>query len=267
MRVFDQRWPTCIIIEIEDRDFYRERSKKTGKVGGSLMPTKNRAHNPNGRGGKIVSPRQAHFRGLITKHCRGLEVGIEWLLPESVLTQPLVVEVRSTLVGVLAPLIFAAPFALYAKVWRSASGPMPLISLLLLLSNGVWWVILQSEGAFYLAAIFHGIQYLAIVIIFHVRDQVARPGNRHGTTYHAVRFYMMSLALGYVLFHCLPPGFVMAGFGPVESIVLVVAAINIHHFVVDAFIWRLKRSEGNRRIVEAGRRDPRSQLAPSEGIV
>lgn len=76
MRVFDQRWPTCIIIEIEDRDFYRERSKKTGKVGGSLMPTKNRAHNSNGRGGKIVSPRQAHFRGLITKHCRGLEVGL-----------------------------------------------------------------------------------------------------------------------------------------------------------------------------------------------
>ncbi len=39
-------------------------------------------------------------------------------------------------------------------------------------------------------------------------------------------------------------------FGPDESIVLVVAAINIHHFVVDAFIWRLRRSEGNRRIVE-----------------
>lgn len=76
MKVFKQRWPTCIIIEVEDRDFYRERSKKTGKIGGALMPTKNRAHNPNGRGGKIVSPRQVHFRQLIAAHCRGLEVGL-----------------------------------------------------------------------------------------------------------------------------------------------------------------------------------------------
>ena len=38
----------------------------------------------------------------------------------------------------------------------------------------------------------------------------------------------------------------------VESIALVVAAINIHHFIVDAYIWRLKSGDGNRQIVEAG---------------
>ena len=55
---------------------------------------------------------------------------------------------------------------------------------------------------------------------------------------------------GPLVLKALPPGFVMSGFGPVESMVLVVAAINLHHFVVDAFIWRLKSGEGNRRIVE-----------------
>ena len=33
----------------------------------------------------------------------------------------------------------------------------------------------------------------------------------------------------------------MAGFGMAESMLLVVATINIHHFIVDAFIWKLRR--------------------------
>jgi hypothetical protein len=36
----------------------------------------------------------------------------------------------------------------------------------------------------------------------------------------------------------------------VESVLLVVAAINIHHFIVDAYIWRLKPGDRNRQIVE-----------------
>ena len=28
------------------------------------------------------------------------------------------------------------------------------------------------------------------------------------------------------------------------------AAINLHHFVVDAYVWRLKKQDSNRRIVE-----------------
>jgi hypothetical protein len=31
-----------------------------------------------------------------------------------------------------------------------------------------------------------------------------------------------------------------------------VAMINIHHFIVDAFIWRLKKSDTNRGIVDSG---------------
>jgi Holliday junction resolvase RusA-like endonuclease len=75
VRVFDQRWPTCIIIEIDDADFFRERGK-SGKMGGALMPTKNRAHGAKRGGGKFVTPRQKHFRGLIAWHCKGLEVGL-----------------------------------------------------------------------------------------------------------------------------------------------------------------------------------------------
>jgi hypothetical protein len=31
---------------------------------------------------------------------------------------------------------------------------------------------------------------------------------------------------------------------------LVTAAINVHHFIVDGYIWRLKKSDSNRRVVD-----------------
>ena len=65
-----------------------------------------------------------------------------------------------------------------------------------------------------------------------------------------------ALTLAYALFYCLPMGYRLVGFGITESMFLVVAVINIHHFVVDAFIWRVARDSKNRRIVEAGAAAP-----------
>ena len=85
-----------------------------------------------------------------------------------------------------------------------------------------------------------------------MKDQMARPGNRQGALAHGLRFYGTSLLLAYALFSCLPQAYRWAGFGYVQSLLLVAAAINVHHFVVDAFIWRLGAGSDNRRIVEAG---------------
>ena len=43
----------------------------------------------------------------------------------------------------------------------------------------------------------------------------------------------------------------LMGFGRVEAGFMVIAVINIHHFIVDAFIWRVRRDDRNRQIVEA----------------
>jgi len=94
-------------------------------------------------------------------------------------------------------------------------------------------------SAFFWATIFHGLQYLVIVAIFHVKDQSDLPNNERGALYHAAHFYLFSLALGYGLFYCWPYAFVLVGFGLAESVLLVAAAINIHHFIVDAHIWRM----------------------------
>jgi hypothetical protein len=148
-------------------------------------------------------------------------------------------------------LAFAAVPLLFWQIWRTESRPMPLISALSLVANGFWWFVFPPLQAFVWATIFHGIQYLAIVIIFHVKEQTGRADNRHSAPYHVVWFYGMSLLLGYVLFDPFPRLYVSAGFSPTQSMMLVVAAINIHHFIVDAFIWRLGRSDNNRAIVDS----------------
>ena len=128
---------------------------------------------------------------------------------------------------------------------------MPLIGLLAVLANGIWWVVLDYLSAFFWATIFHGLQYLAIATIFHVKDQSDLPNNERGALYHTTHFYLLSLVLGYGLFYCWPYAFVLVGFGLAESVLLVAAAINIHHFIVDAYIWKLGRKDSNRKIVDS----------------
>ena len=176
----------------------------------------------------------------------GPDVGLNWLthlyLPAGTY------RLLNYLVGALA---LVTAILLFAKVWRSNGSPMPLISLMMIISNGVWWFVLAPLQAFVYATIFHGVQYLAIVIMFHVKDQIARPENRRPTLYHVAWFYGASLLLGYGLFYCMPRGYALAGFDLTESLLLSIAAINIHHFVVDAYIWRLGKSDSNRQVVDS----------------
>ena len=162
-----------------------------------------------------------------------------------------VMSLRLALLETLRVVGIASPFVLFFVLWRSKTGPMPLISLMVIFANGIWFFVLNAINAFVWATIFHGIQYLAIVIIFHVKDQRAREDNRHGTAYHVIWFYAVCVLLGYTLFRVLPGAYVFAGFGLSESMLLTVAAINIHHFIVDGYIWRLKKTDTNRRIVDS----------------
>lgn len=151
--------------------------------------------------------------------------------------------------AVLGGLAIVLPWFLYIRVWRTQGQPMPLISLLAVVTNGIWFVVFSHYDAYIWATIFHGIQYLAIATVFHIKDQTARPENKRGPLYHAFWFYAISLLLGYGLFNCWPQAYMLFGFGPAESVLLVIAVINIHHFIVDAYIWKLKPGDSNRQIV------------------
>ncbi len=66
-----------------------------------------------------------------------------------------------------------------------------------------------------------------------------------------VWFYLASLLLGFGLFHGWPHVYVWAGRGLAESMLLTVATINLHHFIVDAYIWRLRKDPNRTVMMEA----------------
>ena len=125
--------------------------------------------------------------------------------------------------------------------WR-LRGRMPLISMLLVAINGLWWLGLGYDQAFFWATIFHSAQYLAIVIVYHVNDEVSQDENERGWLWHAGSFYLISILLGLVLFLLVPAIYVLGGgFELLSTMIMVTAGINMHHFLVDGYIWKSKR--------------------------
>jgi len=143
--------------------------------------------------------------------------------------------------GAVVTMALAACTAPVWFFWR-LRGRMPLISMVLVAINGVWWLGLGYDQAFFWATIFHSAQYLAIVIVYHVNDEVRRDENQRSWIAHAGQFYAISILLGVTLFLVIPFLYTMiGGFDLFTTMVMVTAGINMHHFLIDGYIWRSKR--------------------------
>jgi hypothetical protein len=181
------------------------------------------------------------------------DAGLDWLLPFATRQSPAVAALLGWVRPALIGLGLGGPLALWLLLARRGK-TLPLTSGLALLMNGVWWYFLPAYEAFVWATFFHAAQYLAIVLVFHVREQ--------GATGHAARsaigFYALCVALGYALFNCLPQAYAWAGFTTTESLLMVIAIVNLHHFIVDGFIWKLGRQDSNRAVVVADLSPPQA---------
>ena len=138
---------------------------------------------------------------------------------------------------VLAILIFALPIIVFFRL-RDKGKTLPLIAWVLLFVNGIWWVTVSYGVAWIWATIFHSIQYIVIVVIFHVNDQLKQPNNERGALFHSVWFYGLSMLLGYFLFQIWPHLYMPFGFDMEAAVLMTVATVNLHHFIVDGYIWR-----------------------------
>jgi len=87
-----------------------------------------------------------------------------------------------------------------------------------------------------------------------VRDQKQLSANRHGWLYHTLWLYGVFLLLGYLLFQVWPYAYVWAAFPLSESILLVGAVVNIRQFIVERYIWKLRRDPNYRIVVGEGAR-------------
>jgi hypothetical protein len=173
--------------------------------------------------------------------------GMALLLPRGFYTG---FPMRTALMQTLTVLSLVAPVALFLWLRTRRGLVLPMISVAVIVSNAIWWTLFNYFNAFVWATVFHGLQYLAIVSVFHIRDQERRASNVHGWFFHTATFYVTCLILGWVLFFRWPQTYWLFGFGIVQSGLLVTAIINIHHFVVDAFIWRLKRDPNYQTVVD-----------------
>jgi hypothetical protein len=180
-----------------------------------------------------------------------INVGLSWIIPWSILGTPAMQGAIEFARQALSLLTFAAPLAWYFWHSRQKGRALPLMPMFIMATNGVWWVALDYMQAFVLATVAHGLQYLAIMLIFHVREKVREPGNTRPAWLHAVQFYGICLVLGYGLFFCWPFAFQFLGAGLAQANLMVIATINIHHFIVDRYIWRLRGSPNARTMADA----------------
>jgi hypothetical protein len=162
------------------------------------------------------------------------------------------------LIAMLRPACLVAPFLLFLAGTVGRGPRLPVISILTIVANAFWWTTLRYMDAFVWATIFHGLQYLAIVIIFHVRERreaerASGPAVMGRWLRPAAEFYAVCVVVGYLLFQAWPHASVLASLHFSQSLLIMVAIINIHHFIVDAYIWRLKRDPNYAVVTSATR--------------
>lgn len=167
--------------------------------------------------------------------------GLGWFVPAVIEANALFQGIRQALAWLLLGAVLLVPFSLFWQLRRRAGPRVPPISLLLQVTNGLWWIGSDYLNAWFWTSVCHSIQYLVIAIVRHVDEQVPewRAGGREvAVALHGAAFYAASLVAGAVLFLATPWLFAMAGFRALEAHAMVTIVINLHHFVVDGYIWR-----------------------------
>jgi hypothetical protein len=170
--------------------------------------------------------------------------GLRWFISrQTVESIPLLTGSYQAIVWLLMMAVFLLPISLFWQLRRMRGKKVPLIVLLMQITNGLWWLGSDYLDAWFFTAVFHSIQYLIIVTDRHVADYVPREasGDRsRAAILHGTAFYGFSLLVGYVLFLIVPGAYAMLGFDGLQSYAMMTMVINLHHFVVDGCIWRTK---------------------------
>lgn len=172
--------------------------------------------------------------------------GLSWFVsPATIASIPALSLAHSGVVTVLSAAVLLLPFSLFWQLHRARGRNVPLIALLLQVTNGIWWLTTDYLSAFWWTTAFHSIQYLIIVVAMHVKEQTAQPnpklGSWHTGWFHGAWFYGLSFVLAGFLFFVIPiVTFVPLGFAAPQAILMMTTIINLHHFIVDGFIWRNK---------------------------
>jgi hypothetical protein len=180
--------------------------------------------------------------------CTGHGSGLFWFVSrERLLSTVLTAGLYQMVVALLSAALFLVPVSAFWRWHRTRERTIPLISLLLPITNGVWWVGSDYLDAWFWTAVLHSVQYLIIVTVRHADDRVGRlpaAGRLRLRILHGAAFYGFSLWVGFGLFLVAPAAYTLLGFDGLQAYVMMTMVINVHHFIVDGFIWRTAARPG-----------------------
>jgi hypothetical protein len=170
--------------------------------------------------------------------------GVSWFVSRQWLaTMPVLMFLYRGLVAVVTVATILLPLSLFWQLHRLRKKNIPVMTLVLQLTNAMWWLGTTYLNAWFWTAMLHSIQYLIVVVDRHVSDQMARTdrrGSLHRPIVYAAGFYGVSLVLGVLLFFVTPLMYIPFGFTPTQAFTMMTWVINLHHFIVDGFIWRTR---------------------------
>jgi hypothetical protein len=120
----------------------------------------------------------------------------------------------------------------------------PVIVMLPAVTQFVWFVPGLTTGDFFLfVPVFHSLQYLPIALAMHLGDTLGNPHDsrsRRRLAFETARWCGLNFAGGLALFYSLPRAVSWLGIELPLAIGVVYAAIQLHHFIVDGVIWKLR---------------------------
>jgi len=171
--------------------------------------------------------------------------GLAWLVsPERLASIPLLPTIQSGIVALVSVGTFGLPVLLFWQLHRMRGKNVPLIVPLLQVTNGIWWLSVDYLSAFWWSAVLHSIQYMVIVVALHTKERMAKDnpalGALHRPAFYITSFYALSFVLAGFLFFVVPMAYMPLGFTLSQSVLMMTVIINLHHFIVDGFIWRTK---------------------------
>lgn len=129
---------------------------------------------------------------------------------------------------------------------------VPLMVLLPVVAQLVWFIVGRGNAAFYLLVpFFHSLQYLLVVWGMALVDKKRNdPQSVSQWKTETAYWYAGNVAGGVALFHILPMGFVYAGVAPLTATAVLLAGIQLHHFFVDGVVWKLRSTRVNEALTQ-----------------
>lgn len=202
----------------------------------------------------------------LQKTCIGLPVYFSWLWPilraDAVGSQP------GGFYGVVLPLlnlpiwlvdttkhVFFLGLGLYILLslyfWFFEKRLLPMVVHVVALSQIVWFTFGSSNPAFNeFVPFFHCIQYLLITCYFHFKEILKQTPTYsqeplgYFSTWYFGKYYFILIIVGSILFYLIPYSISWAG---VSSLffanAVIISFINLHHFILDGEIWKLRKPE------------------------